>query len=63
MSLLPPVPPGPEPEPARTERVMAREDVVWSRPIFKAPRLELDPKKFDVEALAAELRRFGRGER
>ena len=48
--------PPPLPEPQATVRVVAREDVQWNRPIFKAPPLELFLRGFDARALAQELR-------
>ena len=44
-------------------RYLGREDVLWNRPVFKAPPLMLQPKLFDVTALAEEFRRVGIGER
>jgi hypothetical protein len=52
-----------EPEPAAMVRTVAREDVLWNRPVFKAPPLELHPQAFDVAALAQDLRRVGLGQR
>ena len=49
----------PPPEPPADVRVVSREDVQWNRPVFKAPPLKLDPRVFDVKALAAEVRRIG----
>ena len=40
-------------------RSVTREDVLWNRPIFKAPPLELNPDTFDVETFAQEVRRIG----
>jgi hypothetical protein len=51
--------PPPAPEPPADIRVVAREDVQWNRPVFKAPPLQLDPRKFDTKAFALELRRIG----
>lgn len=39
-------------------RSFARGDVMWDRPIFKAPPLELDPRFVDSEHFARELRRM-----
>lgn len=64
MSL--PVPqfrPPPLPEPTPAVRVIAREDIPWNRPIFKAPSLEVQPWLFEPTALAEDLRRIGLGER
>jgi hypothetical protein len=44
-------------------RSAAREDVLWNRPIFKAPPLELHPQAFDATAFAAEFRQIGPGSR
>lgn len=44
-------------------RVVAREDVLWNRPIFKAPPLHLHPKLFDVSAFVADLPKVGFGSR
>ena len=53
----------PIPEPAAMVRTVAREDVLWNRPVFKAPPLELHPEAFDATILAQDLRRIGLGER
>jgi hypothetical protein len=50
------------PEPPAMVSVVARSDVMWNRPIFKAPPLVLDPRKFDASRFANELRRSARGE-
>ncbi len=44
-------------------RMVTHDDVEWLRPIFRAPPLELSPKAFDAERLAAELRGIGLVER
>lgn len=46
------------PEPAADVRAFTRADVMWDRPIFKAPPLELDPRFVDCEHFARELRRI-----
>ena len=51
------------PEPPALVRVVAREDVLWNRPIFKAPPLHLHPKLFDVSAFVADLPKVGFGSR
>ncbi len=51
--------PTPAPEPAAMVRTVAREDVLWNRPIFKAPPLELHPQAFDASLFAADLLRVG----
>jgi hypothetical protein len=40
-------------------RTVAREDVQWNRPIFKAPPLELFLQEFDATIFAEELRPTG----
>ena len=40
-------------------RTATREDVLWNRPIFKAPPLEFHPQAFDPERFAQDLRRIG----
>ena len=52
---FPPLPPTPEPA------AIVREDVLWDRPVFKAPPLEPLLKDFDAAAFAEELRRLGPG--
>jgi hypothetical protein len=56
---LPPLPP--TPEPAAISRTVVREDVLWNRPVFKAPPLEPLLKGFDASVFAEELRRLGPG--
>jgi hypothetical protein len=51
------------PEPPAMVRVMTRSDVMWNRPVFKAPPLVLDPRKFDASRFADELRRSALPER
>jgi hypothetical protein len=53
----------PAPVPPAMVRTVAREDVQWNRPIFKAPPLDLHVQAFDAAILAQELRRFGLGQR
>lgn len=48
--------PPPLPEPAPVVRVVAREDVTWNRPIFRAPVLEVHPKFFDASAFVDDFR-------
>ncbi len=38
-------------------RVLAREDVVWNRPVFKAPPLEIVPPIGDISELVLAIRR------
>ena len=52
-----PAPPAPEP-PAMVHN-LAREDVMWNRPIFKAPPLRLHPEAFDATRFARDLCRIG----
>lgn len=51
--------PPPLPEPQATVRAVAREDVQWNRPIFKAPPLEYFLRGFDAKLFAQELRTVG----
>lgn len=55
--------PPPLPEPNPVVRVVAREDVQWNRPIFKAPSLEVQPWLFGAPTLGEELARVAAGER
>ena len=47
-------------EPPAMVRTVGREDVLWNRPVFKAPRLELHLKQLDAERLAEDLRQISR---
>ncbi len=47
-------------DPPALVRVMSREDVQWSRPVFKAPPLEVAPPLDDVAQLAADVRKDAR---
>jgi hypothetical protein len=40
-------------------RSVLREDVLWNRPVFKAPPLELHPQAFDARIFAEDLQRIG----
>ena len=51
--------PKPEPEPPAMVRTAMREDVMWNRPVFKAPPLELHPQAFDARIFAEDLKRIG----
>lgn len=51
--------PPPAPEPHAQVRTVAREDVQWNRPIFKAPPLELFLRGIDVRLFAQDLRSIG----
>ncbi len=44
-------------------RVVARSDVMWDRPLFKAPPLVIKPPKVDATVLAEDLRRLTRNDR
>jgi hypothetical protein len=46
-------------EPPADVRMVSRADVQWSRPIFKAPPIKLNPKVVDAATLAEDLRRIG----
>ncbi len=43
------------PEPPQVVRVVAQSDVMWDRPVFKAPPLEIN-QSFDAKAVVNELR-------
>jgi len=60
---IPPYHPKPVPEPPAIFRAAARADVIWDRPIFKAPPLQLPPHAFNAVVLAQELPRAGLGSR
>jgi len=49
--------PKPEAEPPAMVRTATREDVLWNRPVFKAPPLRLHPQAFDAQRFAQELPR------
>ncbi|MBL8580877.1 MAG: hypothetical protein JNL61_01450 [Rhizobiaceae bacterium] len=49
--------PKPDPAPPAMVRTATREDVLWDRPVFKAPPLRLDPKALDASRVAQELPR------
>lgn len=49
--------PKPEAEPLAMVRTATREDVLWNRPVFKAPPLRLHPQAFDVQRFVQELPR------
>jgi len=48
MFPLPEFHPKPVAEPPAMVRVATREDVLWNRPVFKAPPLKLHPQPFDA---------------
>lgn len=39
--------------------VAPREDVLWNRPVFRAPPLQFHPEAFDATIYARELCRLG----
>jgi hypothetical protein len=47
------------PEPPADVRMVTRADIMWDRPVFKAPPLTLNPKAIDAARFAADLRRIG----
>lgn len=47
-------------EPPALVRVVTREDVLWNRPVFKAPPLAVQLPVFDVERFVAEVDRTNR---
>jgi hypothetical protein len=51
------------PEPPADVRHMSRSDVLWDRPIFKAPPIRLNPKIIDPRVVAADLLSVARVER
>lgn len=38
---------------------LTRENVMWNRPVFKAPPLQLHPQAFDATIFAQDLCRIG----
>lgn len=44
-------------------RTVTREDVLWDRPIFKAPPLQFLPQAFDASVFAQDLPRIGLSQR
>lgn len=50
------------PDPPAIVQTVARDDVQWNRPIFKAPPLDLHPKLFDATVFAEDLRQVGLGQ-
>jgi len=49
--------PQPPSEPPAMVRTAAREDVLWNRPIFKAPPLQLHPQAFDATLFSPDFTR------
>lgn len=59
MHLPPPfVRPQSATEPPALVRVMAREDVLFYRPVFTAPPLKVQPPVIDATIFSADLRRL-----
>jgi hypothetical protein len=56
---LPNLHPKPAPEPPAMVHTAFRQDVLWDRPVFKAPPLKVHPQAFDATIFAADLRRVG----
>jgi hypothetical protein len=54
-----PQPAAPAPEPPAMVRNATREDVLWNRPVFKAPPLQLHPQAFNSAIFAQDLCRIG----
>jgi len=50
-------------DPPAMVHTVAREDVLWDRPVFKAPPLELQLRHLNVRQYAEDLRRIGLGSR
>ena len=64
MHLPPPTTrPSPLPEAPAEVRTNSREDMMWSRPIFRAPPLRVNPPAVDVTVLYYEGVPPGRGNR
>ena len=38
-------------------RVISREDVLWNRPVFRAPPLNIKPPTFDATIFSSDLAR------
>ncbi len=56
---MPNLPQNTTPAPAAIVRALTRQDVMWDRPIFKAPPLDLQLPAIDTKRLAQELQRIG----
>ena len=56
---IPDFPPQSAPELSAHVRTVVREDVMWNRPIFKAPPLEGVMQAIDAHRVAQELRSIG----
>jgi len=46
-------------EPPAMVKTVTRQDVLWDRPIFKAPPLDVRPATLDAATLADDLRQVG----
>lgn len=56
MHLPPPsVRPQTATEPPALVRVVSREDVLWNRPVFRAPPLHVQPPVLDATIFASDL--------
>lgn len=51
------------PEPPAMVSHVSRSDVMWNRPVFKAPPLEITPPPLDMRSVTEELRRGLRTDR
>lgn len=51
------------PDPPAVVTMVSRSDVMWNRPVFKAPPIAVTPPTFDAKAVAEELRRGLRADR
>jgi hypothetical protein len=60
---LPMIRPQQAAEPPQMVRQVGREDVLWDRPVFKAPPLKFSLSHREVQAFAEDLRRIGSGNR
>jgi hypothetical protein len=47
------------PQPPADVRQVNRGDVLWNRPIFKAPPLNVKPPRLDATIFGQDLRRIG----
>lgn len=59
MHLPVPTLPPHESSPPAIVRALTRHDVLWNRPVFKAPPLDLQLPVVDTKRLAQELQRIG----
>ena len=49
-------------DPPALVRVVSREDILWNRPIFRAPPLKVQPPAFDATIFSLDLDRDQRTE-